>query len=204
MSTLIKRLLITLAIFSIAACQSTPKPIPEPEPELVIQPDPIDLNLQTYKKALSALKTGDTTLAVQLLENIIAVAPNYQHIFTNLGLAYFKQENYDQAEQAFLLALESDTHNATAYNHLGIIKRIQGEFDQAKQSYEKAIAFDPDYANAYLNLGVLYDIYLQDLELALRHYEKYQALITKRNELVATWIIDIQRRIKSAKAKSQG
>lgn len=202
MSTLIKRLMITLAIFSIAACQSTPKPDPVPEP--VVLPEPIDLNLQSYEKALSALKTGDTALAVELLENVIAVAPNYQHIFTNLGLAYFKQENYDQAEQAFLLALESDTRNATAYNHLGIIKRIQGKFGQAKQSYEKAIAFDPDYANAYLNLGVLYDIYLQDLEMALRQYEKYQTLITKRNESVATWIIDIQRRIKSAKAQSQG
>ena len=202
MLTLIKRLLITLAIFGVAACQSTPKPIPVPEP--VVLPEPIDLNLQSYEKAISALKSGDTASAVELLENVIAVGPSYPHIFTNLGLAYFKLENYDQAEQAFLLALESDTRNATAYNHLGIIKRIQGKFGQAKHSYEKAIEFDPNYANAHLNLGVLYDIYLQDLELALRQYEKYQTLITKKDESVATWIIDIQRRIKSAKAKSQG
>ena len=204
MSTFNKLLLITLATFIIAACQSTPKPVPAPAPETMVVPEPVDLNLQSYEKALSELKAGNTDLAIDLMENVIAVGPTYQYIFTNLGLAHFKQQNYDQAEQAFLLALESDDSDAIAYNHLGIIKRIQGKFDHAKQSYVKAIAFDPGYAIAYLNLGVLYDIYFQDLELALRQYKKYQILIGTSNETVARWIIDIQRRIKSKQAKSQG
>jgi Flp pilus assembly protein TadD len=131
-------------------------------------------------------------------------APRKEHVFTNLGLAYFKQENYDKAELAFQQSIRLNPADAIAYNHLGILKRLQGEFDAARLTYIKAIQIDNQYAGAYLNLGILYDIYLQDLELALQQYEKYQALTRGENLSVDEWIVDIQRQLKTAQSGTQG
>jgi tetratricopeptide (TPR) repeat protein len=145
-----------------------------------------------------------TRLAIELLEQVRISAPELEHVFTNLGLAYFKQKNYDNAELAFQQAIDSNPNDAIAYNHLGIIKRLQGEFDSARQTYQKAIQIDNRYASAYLNLGILYDIYLQDLEKALQQYKKYQALTSDESNSVGKWIVDIQRQLKTAKTSTQG
>jgi tetratricopeptide (TPR) repeat protein len=110
----------------------------------------------------------------------------------------------DLAEQAFQEAISRNNRDAVAYNHLGILLRYQGQFEEARKRYQRAIAIDSDYAYAHLNLGILFDIYLQDLKLALKQYQKYQALIGEEDKQVAGWIVDIQRRLKIPTAKAQG
>ncbi len=52
----------------------------------------------------------------------------------------------------------------------------------------------PNYAKAHFNLGILAELYLQDLPLALTHYEAYQSTQTQANNTVAKWVIDLQKR----------
>ena len=94
--------------------------------------------------------------------------------------------------------MERNDRDAVAHNHLGILERRKGEFEAALTWYRRAIEIDDAYARAHLNLGILYDIYLQDLEKALRQYQTYQALISEEDSQVAGWIVDIERRLKSA------
>ncbi len=162
------------------------------------QPEPVDYNQQFYEQAVVALKQGDTEQAIDLLQTVSRDAPDKPFVFTNLGLAQFRLQHYDLALNAFQQAVERDPRDAVAWNHLGILQRRQGQFDAARESYQRALKIDSNYALAHLNLGILFDLYLQQLEPALRHYQRYQALLGKENETVAGWIVDLERRLKSA------
>ena len=183
-------------------------PVAEPgtaaadQPEPAPAPEPVDFNQQFYDQAIDLLKSGKTELALELLKQVSSDAPDKPYIFTNLGLAYFKLEKSDLAEKAFSEAIERDDDDAVAHNHVGILLRQKGEFEAARQHYQKAIDADSSYALAYLNLGILFDIYLQDLQKALQHYQKYQSLAAEENARVSGWIIDIERRLKSSKTSS--
>jgi tetratricopeptide (TPR) repeat protein len=208
MSSCNKFLLVAFLVAVISACQSGPEIEPQVSTEQVAQAsEPVevfDVDQQNYEAGLDAIKAGETGFAIALLEQVSISAPEKEHVFTNLGLAYFKQEDYDKAERAFQQAIRLNPDDAIAYNHLGILKRLRGEFDSARLTYQKAIQIDNEYAGAYLNLGILYDIYLQDLELALQQYEKYRALTRGENHSVDEWIVDIQRQLKTARAGTQG
>ena len=215
MSKFNKLALMAFAALIVSACGTTPEPAPAPAPapEPVVEaqpeapppePEPIDFNQQFYEDAVAALKQGKHDQALELLLQVSRDAPDKPFIFTNLGLTYFKLQKLDLAEEAFLQAIERNSRDAVAHNHLGILQRHKGEFKNALERYQRAIEIDSDYARAHLNLGILFDIYLQDLERALKQYQKYQALISEEDSQVAGWIVDIERRLKSNTPKSQG
>jgi hypothetical protein len=58
----------------------------------------------------------------------------------------------------------------------------------------KAVTVSPDYALAHYNLGVLNELYLQRLDSALHHFERYQEIVGG-DEQVEKWITDLQRRV---------
>ncbi len=177
-------------------------------PSLETQPKPkpetIDTIQWIYLQAIDSLKSGNTEFALELLAQVSADAPDETFVFTNLGLAYFKLQKPDLAETAFREAIERNSRDAVAHNHLGILERRKGRFNEARDSYRRATEINSEYAAAYLNLGILFDIYLQDLEQALRFYRKYQALISEENSQVAGWIVDIERRLKPSGVATRG
>jgi len=209
-----------VTVLLLAACSSLPEPAPveqppAPPPAVVEaapgapapgtaaaapapEPAPIDHAQVTYQQAVAALKHGDTAAALELLLTVSQDAPDKPYVFTNLGLAWFKLQQDAQALEAFQQAVERNPRDAVAYNHLGILQRRMGEFEAARQSYQRALDIDTNYALAHLNLGILFDIYLQNLEPALRHYQRYQVLSNGANEQVAGWIADLERRLKSS------
>ncbi|MGH8222819.1 MAG: tetratricopeptide repeat protein, partial [Woeseiaceae bacterium] len=79
-------------------------------------------------------------------------------------------------------------------NQLGMLSRRKGEFEEAEAAYLKAVTADPEYALAHYNLGVLNELYLQRLDVALQHFERYQEL-SGEDEQVTKWIADLKRRI---------
>ena len=207
----------SILLLSLLACQATPKPQPAPEPEPVpkpvtevtppeperVTPEPrsvtkkpsVDDNRRDYLVVLKQLKKGEKG-AIPRLEKLSQQAPALEHIFTNLGIAFFNQEKYEQAQTAFERAISQNKDDAIAYNHLGILARIRGEFEKSRLHYERAINIDSEYAAAHLNLGILFDIYIQDNKRALTHYQRYQTLTNNENKTVAGWIVDIERQIK--------
>jgi tetratricopeptide (TPR) repeat protein len=208
-----------LAMLLLSACQSAPETAPGPAPgmeptpvtevsanelEPVPGPEAVDFYQQFYTEAVTSLKNGNTEQALEFLLLVSTDAPDKPYVFTNLGLAYFKLQKMDLAEQAFREAIMRNNRDAVAYNQLGILQRYKGQFKEARNQYQRAIQIDSGYALAHLNLGILFDLYLQDLELALQQYQKYQALITEDDSQVAGWIVDIKRRLKTTAPKAQG
>ena len=91
--------------------------------------------------------------------------------------------------------------NPYAHNGLGLALREQGKFDDARIHYERALVLDPKYARAHFNMAVLAELYLQDLNLALKHFQAYQNLQKQPDENVANWIVDLQRRAPESPAQ---
>lgn len=187
-----------LACLGLAACASGPG-TPSGE-KAAVKADP---QAQTeFAQALQALKSGRDDDALRMLTDMTQKYPKLAGPFTNLGLLYIKQGKFAQAKQALLQATTIRPDDAVAYNHLGVAYRQLGEFKQAQQAYEQALKLKPDYADAHLNIGILFDVYLNDLNQALLHYQKYQSLNGRPDGQVEKWIVDLKRRISKNQTKA--
>ncbi|MCP4491437.1 MAG: tetratricopeptide repeat protein [Gammaproteobacteria bacterium] len=149
-----------------------------------------------YQEALEYISEGNRTNAIKKLQELIKFNASYPGAYINLGLLQIEENRVDEARQTLLIAIDNSHYDAIAYNHLGIIARRQGDYDQALNHYRIALAADPEYANAYLNLGILQDIYLDNSQQALVHFQRYQELSGSNDKKVERWIVDIQNRIK--------
>jgi len=74
---------------------------------------------------------------------------------TNLGVEYFRHKNFDEAEKAFLRAIEIEPSYGVAHNNLGVILKQKGKTEEAVSEYKKAITLS-NYYLAYINLGDIY------------------------------------------------
>lgn len=153
-----------------------------------------------YAKALGLMSANKDADAMALLQKIAAAAPQFSGPQVNQAIILLKQEKFADATALLRAALVSNPHNPYAFNLLGVALREQGKFADAKAAYESALAIDPNYAKAHFNYGVLADMYMQDLPLALTHYERYQALQSKPDTVVDQWITSLQKRTGTYKA----
>ncbi|MGH8493380.1 MAG: tetratricopeptide repeat protein [Moraxellaceae bacterium] len=147
-----------------------------------------------YAKALGLMSNGKDDDALALLKSVAGKAPQFSGPLVNEGLIYLRKQKYADAEKVLQEAIKVNPRNPFAFNLLGVALREQGKFPDAKAAYESALAIDPNYAKAHFNMGVLADLYMQDLPLALSHYQRYQTLQSKPDPAVANWITDLQKR----------
>ena len=189
------------AALTLSACGSAP-PAPEPqagnmdESGFVITED-IDVSGDVrldFDQAVRHLEAGQYAQAITLLERVTEKAPNATMPLIDLGIAYARVDDLENAEASMLRALELNPRHPVAHNELGMIQRQTGRFSEARQSYENALDFHPRFHFARLNLAILCDMYLADLECALRNYERYSEAVPD-DEQAAIWIADLQSRV---------
>jgi len=146
-----------------------------------------------YQTALDLLAQERQAQGLALLESVAEQAPGFSAPRIDLGIAYRQAGDLEAAERNLLLALEINPGHPVALNELGIVYRQTGRFAAARASYEAALATYPNYHYARRNLGVLCDLYLADLDCALRNYEAYMATVPSDDE-ASIWISDIRAR----------
>lgn len=151
--------------------------------------------LPDYVRAMKVMRQGEYKKALVMLQSLSSRFPQLSGPVVNQGIAYIKMEQYKDAEQALKKAIKVNERNPYAHNNLGIALREQGQFEEAQKHYRTALELDPKYARAHFNLAVLAELYLQDLKLALKHFQRYQELQKEADENVANWITDLKRRI---------
>lgn len=147
-----------------------------------------------FEQAVSVMASGDHLEAEFRFAEFVLQYPNYPGAHVNLAIIHAQNGNDKAAEDSITDALIVDPQHAPALNQLGMLLRRQGKFQEAEAAYLKAVAANPDYALAHYNLGVLNELYLQRLDTALLHFEKYQAL-TGEDKQVEKWIADLKRRV---------
>ncbi|MBK7902026.1 MAG: tetratricopeptide repeat protein [Proteobacteria bacterium] len=82
-----------------------------------------------------------------------------------------------------------------AQNQLGVQNRQAGQFADAQAAYERALVLDPNFADAERNLAILHDLYLDNPQAALPHYERYQLLTQGADTQVTAWVAELKTRI---------
>jgi len=146
------------------------KTVTAPKP-VKIEPPVKAESRQMYEQALVALKAGRYPEAERMLRTVASREPELAGPYANLGIVYVRLGRSAQAIEALQQAIRLNPDRAAYYNELGMVFRREGKFDDARRQYAKALDADPEYANAHLNIGILYDLYLQDVEKAMRRIQ---------------------------------
>ena len=150
-----------------------------------------------YEQAVAIMAGGDTIDAELRFQAFLLQYPNYPGAHINLAIIFSGRDDFQAAESSLADALGIDPLHPVALNQLGMLLRRQGKLQEAETAYMKAVEADPNYALAHYNLGILNDLYLQRLETAVQHYERYQVLMGEDAQ-VNRWITDLKRRISAA------
>ena len=200
----IKRLAAVLVLLVLAAgCASGPQSAEDaargnvqtgPDGQAVMPQDVPPRALTLYEQAVSSMAAGETIDAELRFQEFLLQYPGYAGAHVNLAIIFTERDDLQAAENSLTDALILSPQHPAALNQLGLLLRRQGKFQEAAAAYTKAVTASPDYALAHYNLGVLNDLYLQRLDTALQHYERYQQLVGD-DQQVSKWIADLKRRI---------
>jgi tetratricopeptide (TPR) repeat protein len=147
-----------------------------------------------YEQAIAVMASGDFLDAELRLKEFLLQYPGYPGAHVNLAIIHVNNEDDEAARAAIDTALAINPDYAPALNQLGMLLRRNGNFLEAEAAYMKAVTASPDYALAHYNLGVLNELYLRRLDVALQHFEDYQAIVGEDKQ-VEKWISDLTRRV---------
>lgn len=183
-------------VLGLAGCASTPgdgensqaierKPVEPLSPEQEVE----------LARALNLVRSQQYAGAIDILQGLQAQRPAMGLIDARIGWVLQQQGRQEEAEAAYRRALEKAPGEPMAANNLALIRQKHGDFDQAKQFFAAGLRAHPDTPALHYNLAVLAELYLLDLPLALKHYRRFQALTDGREEQVAGWIADLERRV---------
>ncbi len=182
-------------LVTLAACHaSAPKP-PTATPAAAEVP----AAAQTlFDSAVAAQREQHWDQAEQQLKQLVEKYPQLSGPHLNLALLYAQTQRPQLAEAEFKQTLQVNPNNIEAYDQYGIWLRGQTRMQEAEAIYLQALALAPDRAETHLNLGILYDLYMGKLPQALAQYQRYLALSGDEKSPVHGWVVDLQRRLKSA------
>jgi len=189
-----------IALLALSACGTSGEPRPAPaatsagadgSPGAAVLP-PQGLTL--FEQAASVMAAGDRIDAELRFKEFLLQYPDVPAAWVNLAIIHGENGNADAAMDAVGRALAVAPDFAPALNQLGLLHRKNGNFADAEAAYLKAVTVSPEYPLAHYNLAVLNELYLQRLDVALAHFEQYQALVGD-DEQVEKWIADLERRV---------
>ena len=130
-------------------------------------------------KALPAKNPNEQTRylksAIAAFQKAIALHPNYSEAYAEMGLAYFRLNDFGQAEKTYLKAIQLNPSNATALSNLGSLYFNTQRYQLAKSTYEKTLRINPNHIDGLANYASTLGT-LGDFEGAVRYFKKAIAL----------------------------
>ena len=94
--------------------------------------------------------------AIAAFEHVAALRPDYPDAYTNVALANFRNERYDEAMQALNKALQLAPGDARAVFYRASILRQQGNLEEAEALFLSVIKKYPRLRDAHRELGYTY------------------------------------------------
>jgi tetratricopeptide (TPR) repeat protein len=147
-----------------------------------------------FDHAVALLKDREYDRAIGLLEKVIKQSPGVTAPYIDIAIACEHINKLKQAETYLKAALKLFPDHPVVCNEYGLLYRKTGRFAEARAIYAKAIARFPDFYPLQRNLGILCDLYLNDPECALKHYEIYSKA-KPDDKQVKLWIADLHVRL---------
>lgn len=111
---------------------------------------------QNFHKAEEAVAKKNLDQAVTLLKQVVDADANDFQAWTALGSVYVAQHKNDDAEQAYLKAIELKPASTRASLNLGRLRSTQKNFESAIEPLEHVVEIQPDSGDAQMLLGECY------------------------------------------------
>ncbi|WP_293057088.1 tetratricopeptide repeat protein, partial [Okeania sp. SIO2B3] len=114
---------------------------------------------------------GRNEVAIQLLNQVINLQPNFSEAYSNLAKLMKKEGRLEEAIAHYQKAIELEPSNSSNYLKLGLIFLEKGEMDVAIINYETSIKINPDSSWININLGFAWEK-KGDLSKASTYYQQ--------------------------------
>ena len=108
---------------------------------------------QAFLKASAEAAKGNRLKAIKHLQRAVQAQPDFFEAHYNLGVHYQALEQWENAVQAYLRAIDLRQQTARPNFNLGVIFHNQGKLDEAIERYRKSLEYDPSFAEAHQALG---------------------------------------------------
>ena len=109
-----------------------------------------------FHKAEESVGKKKFDVAIDLLKQIVNQDQKDFQAWTALGTVYFAQQKFDDAETAYLKAIEVHPTSPRAQLNLGRVRSSQRKFEAAVEPLSKAVELQPTSGDANYLLGECY------------------------------------------------
>ncbi|WP_287524171.1 tetratricopeptide repeat protein [Okeania sp. SIO2C2] len=114
---------------------------------------------------------GRNEIAIQLLNQVITLHPNYSQAYSNLAKVMKKEGRLEEAIAHYQTAISLEPSDSSNYSNLGLIFLQKGQVESAIINYEKSRKINPDNSCTNLNLGFAWEK-KGDLSKASTYYQQ--------------------------------
>ena len=111
------------------------------------------------------------TEAIGQFDTAVMIYPPYPECYEQLGLAWFRLNDFDKSIKYYNEAIRLNPMNAMTYSNMGMIYFLRKDYQKTLELYQKSIAIDSNYDDAYLNIGSTYGT-LGQFDLAIKNFKK--------------------------------
>ena len=109
------------------------------------------------QQAIEALKNDNKNQQKELIEQPLIPQRSTANEYVDLGIAYRKEEKYQEAILAYQEAIKIDPVHEWAYNNIGYAYYCGQKYEESVKAYKQAIQVRPDHGWAYNGLGRAYN-----------------------------------------------
>ncbi len=95
--------------------------------------------------------------AAEELEEARRLRPGDDTVLNLLGLAYFKQEKYREADSVYRKLIELNPDSSTLFFNLGLVCFKLSDLDRAEATFLRALELKPDNQKTHFYLGNIYE-----------------------------------------------
>lgn len=122
-----------------------------------------------FKEAYDFIRMGDEETGIERIREFLEQFPKAWNAWFLLGWGHRRREEYPQARDAFLRAVELGADNGDTFNELAICDMELDEYGEARRHLAQALQLEPDNTKVMANFGVL-SMKLGDHEEARRFF----------------------------------
>ena len=109
------------------------------------------------QQAIEALKNDNKHQQQEPIEQPLIPQRLTANEYVDLGIAYRKEEKYQEAILAYQEAIKIDPVHEWAYNNIGYAYYCDQKYEESVKAYKQAIQVRPDHGWAYNGLGRAYN-----------------------------------------------
>lgn len=116
-------------------------------------------------------KSSDFTSALLIFNHLLQDYPSYHEAHYNVAVTLEKLQQYEEAKDEFLMAVQLNNSIAEYHSHLAAIYKELHHYLQAERSIQRAIQLEPDEPDYHFQYGSLWAEKNQ-LELSNQEFQK--------------------------------